>query len=140
MIRKANNKDINELSELNEHSLSHINWAHDKTHIRNTLKSGNYFVYVIDNKIVGSVKAYLEHNRVWINTISVHKDYHRQGIGSKLIKHIVKKAKRLNYDKVVLYTDTNATHNKGFYEKQGFIEVERKRERKHMWVKFEKII
>jgi ribosomal protein S18 acetylase RimI-like enzyme len=137
MIRKATTDDIEAISILNKEALGYIDWAYDKKHIRNTLRSDYYYVYTIKGKIVATIKLYLEHNRIWINTISVHKDYRHQGIGTKLIKYTIKLAKDYCYDKIVLFTDTNAKHNKGFYEKLGFVAVERDKERKHMWVKFE---
>lgn len=76
----------------------------------------------VDNKLVGLIRVISDRYTVChIQDILVLKDYHRQGIGSKLMEPIIKKYQ--NCRQLILLTD-NSTKTKEFYKSIGFEEYD----------------
>ena len=80
-----------------------------------------YFVYEIDNKVVGCVSIILERklkgNSLHIEDVVTHKEYRGKGIGVELMNYCLQYAKDNKCYKIVLDC---ADHNVAFYEKCGF--------------------
>lgn len=74
---------------------------------------------IINNRIIGSVRAYHENETCHIGRLFVHPDYQNQGIGTKLmneIETIFKDAKRFE-----LITGHKSRKNLHLYQKLGYI-------------------
>jgi GNAT superfamily N-acetyltransferase len=73
---------------------------------------------VIDNRIIGSVRAIAEYDCYKIGRLIVHPDYQRQGIGSALLTKI----ESLNISSKIfeLFTGSKSLNNIRLYEKQGY--------------------
>lgn len=73
---------------------------------------------VIDNRIIGSVRAHQKDGTCNINRLVVHPDYQNRGIGTKLMKKIeasFKDAKRYE-----LFTGYRSSKNIYLYQKLGY--------------------
>ena len=73
---------------------------------------------VIDNRIIGSVKAYQKGETCYIGRLVVHPDYQNRRIGTKLMKEIealFKDAKRFE-----LFTGYRSSKNLYLYKKMGY--------------------
>lgn len=67
-------------------------------------------VALIDKQVIGaiSLKDYeieYENKTPWLASLIVDKNYRNLGIGKLLIDELIKKAKKLNYEELYLYTD-----------------------------------
>ncbi len=76
----------------------------------------NFYVAVEDKKVVGYAMA--DNSRHLIVSIAVHPDYRRQGIGTKLMKTILK---NMNGHAILQVRVSNKEAIK-FYKKLGFVE------------------
>jgi ribosomal protein S18 acetylase RimI-like enzyme len=91
---------------------------------------------VIDDKIIGSVRAYLADGTCFIGRLIVHPDFQNQGIGTKLMNEIedhFKQAKRFE-----LFTGHKSEGPLHVYHKLGYQEFKRKDLDTHTLVFFEK--
>jgi ribosomal protein S18 acetylase RimI-like enzyme len=73
---------------------------------------------IIDNRIIGSVRAYQKDETCYIGRLIVHPDYQNLGIGTKLMKEIealFKDAKRFE-----LFTGQRSSKNLHIYQKLGY--------------------
>jgi N-acetylglutamate synthase-like GNAT family acetyltransferase len=73
---------------------------------------------VIDNRIIGSVRAIAEYDRYKIGRLIVHPDYQRQGIGSALLTRI--ESMNISSKIFELFTGSKSLNNIQFYKKQGY--------------------
>ena len=74
--------------------------------------------YVVNGKIVGSVRAYMAEGTCFINKLIVHPEFQNQGIGTKLLKEIKNNfnhAKRFE-----LFTGYKSRKNLHVYRECGF--------------------
>jgi GNAT superfamily N-acetyltransferase len=76
-----------------------------------------------DNKIIGSVRGYVESNTLYIGKLIVHPDYQKKGYGKQLLAAIEQRYPRLRYE---LFTSSKSTYNLCFYESQGYKRYEEK--------------
>lgn len=81
----------------------------------------DYFVYIEDSEIVACCGLHV----LWrdlseIKSLAVRKDKQGKGIGSKLVRHCLEDAKRLNIEKVFALT-----YNPQFFKKIGFEDTEK---------------
>jgi len=72
-----------------------------------------------NNKIIGSVRATVERDLCKIGRLIVDPEFQRQGIGSKLLKHIEKLHK--NVKAFELFTGSRSISNIRLYEKHGYV-------------------
>ena len=95
-----------------------------KKHLENELNSHNNsenYVFYKEDKIVGYIFGRIVLDEFHLYNIGVHKNYHRKGIGSNLIKHIIQNLiiKKIN----IIYLEVgekNISAQK-FYNSLGFI-------------------
>lgn len=71
----------------------------------------------IDNKIVGSIRAYEKDDTVYIGKLMVHPEYRNKGYGSMLLKEIEECYKNKRYE---LFTSTRSIENIRMYESVGY--------------------
>lgn len=72
---------------------------------------------VIDNRIIGSVRAKEENGTVYIGKLMVHPDYRCKGYGSKLLSEIELCFPKKRYE---LFTSTRSVDNIRLYQKMGY--------------------
>ena len=89
--------------------------------IENTLEDFSHKIFlkvIIDNKIIGSVRAYQDNNTCYIGKLIVHPKYQDQGIGTLLLKTI-----ESNFPEVKryeLFTGEKSEKNLYLYQKLGY--------------------
>ena len=91
------------------------------------------FVAVSTQRVVGFVTLYVTESRLHIGWLAVARDFHRQGIGTRLLEASEMKARALGIDELATYTlgdsvdyePYNLTRN--FYWKHGFSVYKRSR-------------
>jgi len=73
---------------------------------------------VLDGKIIGSVRAYLQEGTCYIGRLIVHPDFQNRGIGAKLLRAIEERfAQAGRYE---LFTGEKSERNLYFYQKWGY--------------------
>jgi ribosomal protein S18 acetylase RimI-like enzyme len=74
------------------------------------------------NTLVGLIRVVGDgHTIIYIQDILVHPLYHRQGIGTKLMNHVLQKYQTVR--QIILTTD-NTVEQKSFYESLDFVAYE----------------
>jgi ribosomal protein S18 acetylase RimI-like enzyme len=133
-IQKANPQDLFKILELQKLAyLSEAELLSDYSiqPLTQTLEEleKEYSKYVIlkmenENKIIGSVRAYEENNRVYIGKLIVHPNFQNKGYGSKLLNTIETQYKNKTYE---LYTSSKSERNLYLYKKNGYKEFKRQK-------------
>ncbi|MEE9525670.1 MAG: GNAT family N-acetyltransferase [Candidatus Woesearchaeota archaeon] len=131
MIRDYKESDFDALVDLDYNS-DHPFYIRDKTkkpEIRSWLKKKfkknleKFYVFIKNKEIVGAVgynKHFFAPNSCEITYLAVKREYHRQGIATKLMNFMENTAKKARYRSIYLYTGkTNKTARK-FYKKKGY--------------------
>ncbi|MFX1394483.1 MAG: GNAT family N-acetyltransferase [Promethearchaeota archaeon] len=128
IIEQATINDLGEILELqklayqseaeiyNEYSIPPLTLTLDE--IKEDFSSQIFLKIVINNKIIGSVRAYKEKDTCYIGRLIVHPEFQNQGIGSKLmfkIESIYKEIKRFE-----LFTGYKSKKNLYLYQKLGY--------------------
>jgi ribosomal protein S18 acetylase RimI-like enzyme len=93
---------------------------------------------VVEDKIIGSVRAYLSDGTCYIGRLIVHPDFQNQGIGTKLMNEIedrFKEAKRFE-----LFTGQKSEGPLHIYHKLGYQEFKRRDLDTHTLVFLEKYV
>ena len=72
---------------------------------------------VIDNRIIGSIRAHEENNTAYIGKLMVHPYYQHKGYGTKLLNEIEKYYPNKRYE---LFTSARSINNIKLYEKNGY--------------------
>lgn len=88
--------------------------------IRKEFKNFIFLKALLDNKIVGSVRAYAKNDTCFINKLIVLPEYQNKSIGTKLMNEIEKQFKS-NIQRYELFTGSRDTKNKYLYEKLGYV-------------------
>jgi putative acetyltransferase len=127
-IRRADLKDIEAISKLYYDTIVTVNnkdyndeqilaWSatasNEEGWVRR-IEEQDFYVAIIDNKIVGFASI---DNTGYLDLLYVHKDYQRQGIGSKLLQEMEKIAHELELKEVSVQSSFTA---KPFFETHGF--------------------
>jgi GNAT superfamily N-acetyltransferase len=76
------------------------------------------------DKIIGSVRAYEENDRVYVGKLFVHPDYQNKGFGTKLLKEIEIYYTNKTFE---LFTTSKSLKNIALYLKNEYKEFKRKR-------------
>lgn len=133
-IRKATCKDIKELANL----LAYL-FDQEKEHKTDTKKQKTGLQSIIENKKIGKIFVATKQNKIVgminllysvstslgarvgiIEDVIVLPEFRGKKIGSQLIKHAIKYAKRKNLKRITLFTDFDNQKAHKFYEKSGF--------------------
>jgi len=72
---------------------------------------------VLDDKIIGSVRAYADGDTVYIGKLIVHPDHQGKGLGKRLLAAIEGKLHRKRFE---LFTALRSDRNMSFYKKAGY--------------------
>lgn len=75
-----------------------------------------YYVYLIDEHVVGFIGSWINYDQGEITNVAVHPDYRKQGIGQALLAHALNKDIQ-SCTLEVRESNTAAIH---LYEKNGF--------------------
>lgn len=83
------------------------------------------YIITVDDVIVGNVMytnakvvGDIDHEVLTMGPISITPEYQKQGLGEKLLRYSLDKAKELGYEAVVIYG------NPDYYKKYGFVNAE----------------
>ncbi len=91
------------------------------------------FVAVSGQKVVGFVTLYVTESRLHIGWLAVARDFHRQGIGTRLLTAAEMRARELGIDELATYTLGDSVDyepydlTRNFYRKHGFSVYKRSR-------------
>ena len=77
-----------------------------------------------NNKIIGSIRAYKDNDRVYIGKVIVHPDYQNKGFGTKLLKTIETFYENKTFE---LFTSSKSERNLYLYKKIGYKEYRREK-------------
>lgn len=133
MIHKAEQNDLQEILQLQYlayQSEAELFGNKDIPPLKQTLSevidefnNGIILKMVIDNRIIGSVRAKEENDTVYIGKLMVHPDYRCKGYGSKLLSEIERCFPKKRYE---LFTSTRSVDNIRLYQKMGYTIFNRK--------------
>lgn len=84
---------------------------------------GRRIEYFIDDESVGYLEYSLIYDRMEIDNIRVNEEYRRQGIGTKLMAHLVSLAIEYRVDNITLEVRVSNEMARNLYKKFGFREV-----------------
>lgn len=95
------------------------------------LISGNriIFVYQLNGEYIGEGALVLEtgdphytipNQRIYLSRLIVKEDYRGQGIGGKIVDHLIENAKQLGFDELSLGVDCDNVVARHLYMKKGF--------------------
>lgn len=84
---------------------------------------GRRIEYFIDDESVGYLEYSLIYDRMEIDNIMVNEDYRRQGIGTKLMAHLVSLAIEYRVENITLEVRVSNEIARNLYKKFGFREV-----------------
>lgn len=87
-------------------------------------KGGHIFFASINGEIAGTVALLKDTDLVYeLSKMAVWERYQGQKIGNRLMEHCIAKAKELNAEKLILYSNTKLLPAIHLYRKYGFVEV-----------------
>lgn len=141
VIRKASSEDINGIiGVLKTVYLQDEAWA--RKALQKLLATEDYVILVaeLDRKIVGFIDYYIlpsvweKWNEATINYLFIHKDYQGRGIGSKLLKEVIKQTDEMGIVELHVGTEKENKRAIHLYKKHGFLKeyllLEREKEQK----------
>jgi len=141
VIREAASDDVNGIIEVLKTSyLQDEAWA--RKALEKLLATENYVILVaeLDRKIVGFIDYYIlpsvweKWNEATINYLFIHKDYQGRGIGSKLLKEVIKQTDKMGIMELHVGTEKENKRAIHLYKKHGFLKeyllLEREKEQK----------
>ena len=127
MIVKAQYDDLREILELQYlayQSEAALFGSRDIPPLKQTLdevidefNSGIILKMIVDNEIIGSVRAKEQDGTVYIGKLMVHPGHRRRGYGSKLLAAIESCFPNSRYE---LFTSTRSRDNIRLYQKMGY--------------------
>jgi len=100
-----------------------------EVYTKNEIKEMEYFVYLVDNKVVGVVGLYreIEDNKdeCWLGWFCVEKRYRNQKIGKKLFEYMLNLAKQRDKKTMYIYTYNSKMYQKAIsmYQNYGFTQI-----------------
>lgn len=133
-IRTAENKDTHSIVELLKQLFTQEEeFVFNKQKQTNAVKKivsnasfGTIYVASIEDKIVGSVSVLYTYSTALDSKVGIVEDmiidekYRGKDIGSKLLKHVIKQAKKQNLKRLTLLTDNSNKKAHKFYKKNKF--------------------
>lgn len=76
--------------------------------------------YLVDGNLAGMLILSDQNTHCSIELVSVHPNYGRRGIGSKLVREAIRRSSFLNKESLTVVTQDNNLEACGLYEKNGF--------------------
>ena len=128
IIREAANKDIEGVIEVLKTIYLHdVAWA--ERAMKKLLATENYVILVaeLDDQIVGFIDYYIlpsiweKWNEATINNLFIHKDYQGKGIGSRLLKEVIKRTDKVGIVELHVGTEKDNERAISLYKKHGFL-------------------
>jgi len=128
IIREATNEDIEGIiNVLKTAYLQDEAWAREA--LQKLLATANYTILVaeLDGKIVSFIDYYVlpsvweKWNEATINYFFVHKDYQGKGIGSRLLKEVIKRTDETGIMELHIGTEKDNKRAINLYRKHGFL-------------------
>jgi len=127
-IQKAEKKDLQEILDLQYiayQSEAKLLGNGDIPPLRQTIEEVKQefevstFLKLIDedNKIIGSVRAYIRDKTLFIGKLIVHPDYQGQGLGTKLLYEIERVCP---HERCELFTSSKSQRNIQLYQRLGY--------------------
>jgi GNAT superfamily N-acetyltransferase len=90
--------------------------------------NGNFWVALVDKKVVGTIALLdIGNSQGALRKMFVHKDFRGKdfGIGQKLLDNLFAWATQKNFKEILLGTTEKFIAAQRFYEKNGFIEIDK---------------
>ena len=141
VVREASIDDVNGIIEvLKTIYLQDEAWA--RKALEKLLATENYVILVaeLDREIVGFIDYYVlpsvweKWNEATINYLFIHKDYQGRGIGSKLLKEVIKQTDKMEIMELHVGTEKENKRAIRLYKKHGFLKeyllLEREKEQR----------
>lgn len=141
VIREASIDDVNGIIEvLKTIYLQDEAWA--RKALEKLLATENYVILVaeLNHEIVGFIDYYVlpsvweKWNEATINYLFIHKDYQGRGIGSKLLKEVIKQTDKMEIMELHVGTEKENKRAIRLYKKHGFLKeyllLEREKEQR----------
>jgi len=120
IIRDFQLTDINEIVEIlrlnNQYSFPEVDGPEAMKRVK-ACSAAVFLVCELDGKVVGAVRGNYDGSRAMIHQISVHPAYQRRGIGTALVKEIVKRFQQMGAPTV---SATITEKSLPFWQKVGF--------------------
>jgi ribosomal protein S18 acetylase RimI-like enzyme len=144
IIERANKDDLREILALqklayqseaelyDDHSISPLTQTIEG--IEGDFRSRLFLKATISRRVVGSVRAYMNHGTCYVGRLNVHPDLQNQGIGTKLLKAIERNFSGAN--RFELFTGHRSERNIHLYEKNGYREFRREQASKNIIMVF----
>lgn len=135
-IIKSNVQDAELLTKVTIASKSYWNydeellksWTNALTITENYILEKTVYKLVSDKTIIGYYSFFIDNDCIELDNLFVLPEYIGSGIGKRLLFDFLEKAKDLNFEKIILYSDPNS---EGFYEKYGFKTIGQKATNQH---------
>lgn len=118
MIIELDKSDIKRIDEL---SKAFYNILHNVRYDLDTNPFSNYLLYLKDGRIVGYINYYLIYDKMEIANFNVLESFQNQGIGSKLLKHLIEKYEK-NVLNITLEVRCDNIKAIRLYKENGFVE------------------
>lgn len=120
LIRDFEVIDIDEIVEIlklnNQYGHPEVDGPEAMKRVK-TCKATTFLVCEIEGKVVGVVRGNYDGSRAMIHQLSVHPTYQRRGIGTALVREIVKRFEEKSAPTV---SATITDESLGFWQKVGF--------------------
>lgn len=120
MIRDFQNKDAEAIVEIlklnNQYGFPEVDGPEAMRRVK-ACSAAVFLVYEKQGKVVGAVRGNYDGSRAIIHELSVHPDHQKQGVGTMLVKEIVKRFQEKGAPTV---SATVIEESLGFWQKVGF--------------------
>ena len=118
IIRKAEFTDIDSIFKIEEESIN--SWSYDQFIQELSNEFSIFLAAEIENSIVGYAAAWRVADEVQINSISVKKNFRKQGVGGRLLAEIIKDDHDKVYSRAILDVRSKNIEAINFYTDNGF--------------------
>lgn len=127
MIRKMNEADIEVVTALERELFIHP-WKDDQFHYECFENAyANLFVYEEDGMVLGYLDYWITFETAQVAKIAVAKHVQRNGIAQKLLHHCITACELAMCESITLEVRENNTAAIHLYEKNGFMEVTKRK-------------
>ena len=113
---------LSEAKLVNDYSIQPLTQTLENMH--NEFNKGIILKAIDNQRIIGSIRAYENENRVYVGKLIVHSDYQNKGTGSKLLLAI---ETYFNSKTFELFTSSKSEKNLHIYKKYRYKEFKRKK-------------